>query len=469
MASTKRVIIDTDPGVDDVLAMLLAFSASPEEIQVLLLSITFGNVDRQSCLRNVVSTFHIIDRDLEWRRQNGRPEGFESLKNCRPKVAIGAEEPLEEQLVLADYFQMDWAVFIQVCGNAVVHMRRLVTDVGTQHPHLSPDETWTSLFQRSPGQAGPGEVAEAVKKLDSFFEPSHIPAHQEILRLLRENEPDTITIIAVGPLTNLALAAAEDTETFLRAKEIVVMGGAIDMEGNINPVAEFNTCADAVAAARVFALTSYNPSSTFPPTAPAGSQRHEKASLPSYPATLSRPLNLTLFPLDVTTSHCLRRADFEQVTKPLIAAGSPLAEWVDGFLSPTLRHTETSYSRVGGLPLHDPLCIWYILTHSLPTWQPSAQSPEDIRIETAGQWTRGMCVVDRRGKPKAQAPIPQSSSSTASSSAAATTAKTPPTIPGDTDNWLAANVGNRIRRMVGTPGADVFGPYLLKRVFGVET
>jgi inosine-uridine nucleoside N-ribohydrolase len=42
-----RVIIDTDPGVDDVLAILLALSAKPEEMEVPLISVTFGNVDVQ--------------------------------------------------------------------------------------------------------------------------------------------------------------------------------------------------------------------------------------------------------------------------------------------------------------------------------------------------------------------------------------------------------------------------------------
>lgn len=49
--------------------------------------------------------FHIIEREMKWRRENGKAEGFEALKAFKPVVAVGAEEPLKDQMMLGDYFR----------------------------------------------------------------------------------------------------------------------------------------------------------------------------------------------------------------------------------------------------------------------------------------------------------------------------------------------------------------------------
>ena len=49
--------------------------------------------------------FHVIEKEMRWRSQNGRPEGFEALGRCKPLIAVGAEKPLGEQQIMADYFR----------------------------------------------------------------------------------------------------------------------------------------------------------------------------------------------------------------------------------------------------------------------------------------------------------------------------------------------------------------------------
>lgn len=86
--------------------MLLAFSALPEELEILLISVTYGNVDVQNCLRNIVSLFHHIKQEITWRAENGRGEAFKTLSKHKPIVAVGAEQPLADQMMMADFFRV---------------------------------------------------------------------------------------------------------------------------------------------------------------------------------------------------------------------------------------------------------------------------------------------------------------------------------------------------------------------------
>ncbi|KAI7653826.1 nucleoside hydrolase, partial [Hortaea werneckii] len=377
----RKIIIDTDPGVDDMLAMLLACSCLPEELEVLLLSITYGNIDVQNCIRNAISMFYHIEKEIAWRKSQGKPIGFDTIRKTKPVVAVGPEHPLTDDMLMADYF----------------HGRDGLGGIHESHPHLSPDDTWKSVLSAARNSDDPAmsEIADELAKKDALFTPSHKPAHQEILRLLRENEPDSVTIVAIGPLTNLALAASEDPEAFLRVKEVVVMGGTINKPGNITPEGEFNTFADPVAAARVYALTSPNPFTTMPPTPPAppGAKEgeHPPPYLASYPQKLSRQLKVTMFPLDITERHLIKRGEYRKTMEPVIASGSPLAEWTTAFLNSTFDKVESLQSNVSGdevgLQLHDPLCVWYCLIKAGEAgWKVNVD--EDIRIETSGQWTR---------------------------------------------------------------------------------
>lgn len=180
-----KVIYDTDPGIDD--AMALVFQSLHPDIEVLGITSVFGNATIDTTTRNALY--------LAARFAPGVP------------VARGAARPLE--------------------GEApkplpAIHGDDGLGNIGPRVPEgRSPDARAASRFIVETVRAHPGEV----------------------------------TLVAVGPMTNLALALDEDPAVALLVKQVIVMGGAFGIggvTGNVTPAAEANMHADARAADRVF-------------------------------------------------------------------------------------------------------------------------------------------------------------------------------------------------------------------------
>ena len=183
--SKHKVIYDTDPGVDD--AMALVFQALHPDIELLGLTSVFGNATIETTTRNA--------RFLAGRFAPGVP------------VAQGAAAPLKR----AAPEPLAW-----------IH-----------------------------GDNGLGNIAietDAEAALDAR------PAYRFIIDTVRAH-PGEVTLIAVGPLTNLALALADDPQIAPLVKQVVIMGGAFGTDGvlgNVTPAAEANILGDPDAADIVF-------------------------------------------------------------------------------------------------------------------------------------------------------------------------------------------------------------------------
>lgn len=174
---TRRIVIDTDPGIDDALAILLAL-ASPE-IEVEMLTTVHGNCEVTRATANALGVLELAGRaDLP--------------------VAMGAPVPLVKPLLTAP----------ETHGPTGMGYARL------PRPSAEPIE------------------GHAVTRLI------------EIVR----SSPGEITVVALGPLTNLALALRLAPDLVGSIPRIVVMGGAIRVGGNTTPLAEFNTYCDPHAA-----------------------------------------------------------------------------------------------------------------------------------------------------------------------------------------------------------------------------
>lgn len=183
-----RIILDTDTGVDDAMAILLAMR-SPE-LRVEAITGVCGNTSLENCVRNIHITLSVLDA-----RET-------------PVVAPGEERPLVRELAFAGEIHGD---------DGLGGVTRQVDADGRR---VYPD---------------PDEQPDTVHAVDLILD-------------LAGRYPGELVLVAVGPLTNVARAVMKDPDRMRGLREIIIMGGAFETGGNVSPVAEFNIHADPHAA-----------------------------------------------------------------------------------------------------------------------------------------------------------------------------------------------------------------------------
>jgi inosine-uridine nucleoside N-ribohydrolase len=269
----SRVIIDTDPGVDDALALLLAMR-SPE-LKIEGITPVAGNVPLELTLPNALRLVEIAGRtDIP--------------------VAVGARVPL---------------------------MRRLVT----------------ATYAHGENGLGGAVFPEPTTK------PVAVPA-SEFIRSIVRKYPHEVTLITLGPLTNVATALNSDPEMAGLVRGLTMMGGSLS-GGNITPAAEFNIYVDPEAARIVF-----------------------QSGIP-----------ITMVGLDVTRKTSLT----EDHVRTLEAAQNPAAQAAGKIGRNAINHNRERGFLVGP-NMHDSLAVAAFLDPTILKWQEFY-----VDVETTGELTAG--------------------------------------------------------------------------------
>lgn len=99
-------------GGDDMTAMLLAMAVLPTAMEVVLFTAVFGNVGMEKSLKNIVSMFYILCREMGWREERGLPLGFEAFRTFKPLVSLGSRHALGKPVVTqTDGFRKSLFIF----------------------------------------------------------------------------------------------------------------------------------------------------------------------------------------------------------------------------------------------------------------------------------------------------------------------------------------------------------------------
>lgn len=274
------MIIDSDPGIDDAFAILLALN-SPE-LKVEAITIVPGNVDGRQGLENALKIVSLAGR-------------------CDVTVAGGAQHPLAQRLITAQYW----------------HGPNGLAGVELPAPKCKADTRF-----------GPDLIIELVHRY-----------------------PHEITLVPVGPLTNIALAVSKDPSIVPLVRNIVIMGGSIT-GGNVDGAAEANIYNDPEAASIVF----------------------------------NAGWMVTMIGSDVGERTILMRKHLAE----LQSMQGPESEFVAKLANFYLTRSEKSGYQ--GAAMYDPLAVATAIDPSLVTLKDM-----HVDVETKGEFTRGETVANRMG------------------------------------------------------------------------
>jgi purine nucleosidase len=279
-ASPRKIIIDTDPGTDDAMAIMLALN-SPE-LDVRAFTVVPGNVTAEQGLDNALRMASLANR-------------------CDIAIAAGAKHPLFQKLITAEFW----------------HGKNGLANIELPPSKCQVDSRWAP---------------------DLIIQMVHASPHE-------------ITLVPVGPLTNIALALEKDPSIVPLVKEVILMGGSIS-GGNVNAAAEANIYNDPEAAQIVF-----------------------QAGWP-----------LTMVGLDVGDKTLFSRQRLEQLGK----THGPVNDFIYGVAKFLVELSEKFGDT--GTPMYDPLAVGVAIDSAI------VKAPlMHVDVETRGEFTRGETVANRHG------------------------------------------------------------------------
>ena len=280
-AAAKKIVIDTDPGTDDALALMLALN-SPE-LDVRAITVVPGNVTAAMGLDNALRMVSLANR-------------------CDIPVAAGAQNPLFQKLITAEFW----------------HGKNGLANI---------------------------ELPPSQCKVDPRFGP-------DLIIQLVHASPHEITLVPVGPLTNIALAVEKDPSIVPLVKEVILMGGSIN-GGNVTAAAEANIYNDPEAAQIVF-----------------------QAGWP-----------LTMVGLEVGDKALFTHKYLDELRQ----THGP----INDFIVSVLRFLVTLSATFGspGSPMYDPSAVAVAIDSTLVKVQEM-----HVDVETRGEFTRGETVGNRHGE-----------------------------------------------------------------------